>query len=203
MREIKSGLVDAKERSIVVLQNIPYHHSLVKANRFLLLLASFLMVFVFILGFLLLPEDDMLNTLKVEQKVNLPTYTSQNPVLSAEINALKAQLVGLVSGSIESKLRILEENIRVGSVTASLGTIQDLRNDVSVLRGYSAPQTKSVNSPANEELLKEVSHLRKLIYLILTSCGLMIAAIGGFWVKRHYQLDHKSAVYKVGPGGDQ
>ena len=190
MREIKSELVGAKERSIVVLTDTPQHQGLVKANRFLLLVASSLMIVVFVLGFFLLPSDDMLDNFNAKQEATPVAYALQNPVLSAEINTLKGQLVGLVSGSIESKLRTLEESIRIGSVNTSLGTIQDLKNDVKVLRSYSVPEKKERQSLANEALLQEVSQLKSLIYLTLTSCGLMIAAIGGFWVRNHYRLAH-------------
>ncbi len=192
MREIKSGLGDAgRQHDVVVLQNIPHHQGLVRANRFLLLLASLLMVIVFVLGFLLLPADNMLDNFKSKPQGKSVAYTIQNPVLSAEINTLKGQLVGLISGSIESKLRILEQSVRTGSITASLGTIQDLRNDVRVLRSYSSvADKKEVENPVNEALLKEVSQLKNLIYLTLASCGLMIAAIGGIWVRNRYRLDH-------------
>lgn len=193
MREIKSELSDAKgKHDIAVLQNIPHHHGLVKANRFLLLLVSSLMVVIFVLGFLLLPANSVLDTFKdMDETATTAVYAIQNPVLSAEINTLKGQLVGLISGSIESKLRTLEQSVRNGSISASLGTIQDLKNDVSVLRSYSTPEKKEAPNLANETLLKEVSQLKSLIYLTLTSCGIMIAAIGGVWVRNRFRLGHQ------------
>ncbi|MCK5828937.1 MAG: hypothetical protein KAH20_01375 [Methylococcales bacterium] len=202
MREIKSGLVNtSKQNKIIVLQNIPQHHGLVKANRFLLLLASSLMVIVFILGFLLIPTDDVLEDFKSNQKLgSTGGYNTENPVLSAEIKTLKGQFVGLISGSIESKLRILEDSVRKGSINASLGAIQDLRIDVKVLQSYSAPvvgKNKSKNQ-TNDEILKEVSQLKSLIYLTLGSCGLMIAAVCGFWFRKRYQLSHPNSSNRAG-----
>lgn len=193
MRKIKSEYDNAKDQhGIVVLQNIP-HQGLVKANRFLLLLATALMLIVFVLGFLLVPEDDMVNSLKSKKSSSNDVYSIQNPALSDEISILKGQLVGLVSGSIESKLRSLETSVRSGSVTDSLGTIQDLKNDVKVLQAYSVPGAKKAENQENKALLQEVSQLKRLIYLTITSCGLMFAAIAGFWVRRHYYLaDHSS-----------
>ena len=191
MRVIKTGSGDAKgQHGIVVLNDKPHYHGLVKANRFLLLLASSLMVIVFLLGFLLLPTDDVLDNFKAKDESIAITYAVENPVLSAEINTLKGQLVGLISGSIESKLRTLEATIKKGSITASLGTIQDLRNDVKVLQAYSVPEKKQVVNQVNQALMEEVSQLKSLIYLTLASCGLMIAAIAGFWVRNHYRLSH-------------
>ncbi len=191
MQKKEPELVATKEHGIIVLKDTPQHQGLVRANRFLLLVASSLMVVVFLLGFLLSPATDMLDQIKSKKELVSTGYTVQNPVLSAEINTLKGQLVGLVSGSIESKLRMLEQNIRTGQVRDSLGTIQDLKNDVKVLRSYSAPTVKEVFPVnANEALIEEVSHLKSLIYLTLTSCGLMIAAVGGFWVRNRYLLSH-------------
>ncbi|MEE9338012.1 MAG: hypothetical protein V3U87_08035 [Methylococcaceae bacterium] len=205
MRELKSELVNAEEqRDIVILQNIPQHQDLVKANRFLLLLASSLMVIVFILGFLLIPTGNMLDKFTSGRQVEASAvYTIENPVLSAEIKALKSQFVGLISGSIESKLRMLEESIRKGSIITSLDTVEDLRADVKVLQAYSVPLPvsgkRNIKNQGNAEILKEVSQLKTLIYLTLTSCGLMIAAICGFWVRRHFRLDQPdSSSVKVG-----
>ena len=197
MRDIKSELVDAKKCSIVVLTDTPQHQGLVKANRFLLLVASSLMVVVFVLGFFLLPSDDILDSFNAKQRVAPVAYALQNPVISAEINTLKGQLVGLVSGSIESKLRTIEESIRMGNMNTSLGTIQDLKNDVKVLRSYSVPENKVMKNQANEALFKEVSQLKNLIYLTLTSCGLMLAAIGGFWARNHYRLAHPRSLSRA------
>ena len=194
MRKIKSEFVGAEKRNIIILSDTPQHQGLVIANRFLLLVASSLMVIVFVLGFLLLPADDMLDNFKEKKKVIPEVYAMQNPALAAEINTLKGQLVGLVSGSIESKLRTLEESIRMGRMNTSLGTIQDLKNDVRILRSYSEPEKKQGQSPANEALLKEVSQLKNLIYLTLTSCGLLIAAVGGIWIRNHYRLSHSAPI---------
>jgi len=185
MGKIKPEFVATKDRDgIVVLQNIP-HQGLIKANRSLLLLATSLMIVVFVLGFLLVPEENMLANIKARKEGG---YSIQNPAVSDEINALKGQLVGLVSGSIESKLRALESSVRTGSVRDSLGTIQDLKNDVKVLQAYSIPEKTKVAEQKNQALLQEVSQLKRLIYLTLTSCGLMFAAIAGVWIRKHYRL---------------
>jgi len=85
----------------------------------------------------LVPAHDVTSFKKSEV-----TAAEMNPVLSAEVNNLKGQFVGLVSGSIESKLRTLEESVRLGTVSTALGTIEDLKNDVRVLRTYSEPPKK-------------------------------------------------------------
>ena len=113
---------------------------------------------------------------------------------------LKGQLIGLISGSIESKLRTLEVNVRSGSVSASdLGVIQDLKNDLQVLKTYSATgagrliadpyvQPKGGQREMSNQLLNEVSNLKQLIYLSLASCGLMFSAICGVWIRQSMRL---------------
>ena len=176
---------------VVVLQRIPSHQGLVKVNRWLMAMVFFLMTVIVIAGFFMLPANDLARYKKSEV-----TVAEMNPVLSAEVNTLKGQFVGLVSGSIESKLRSLEESIRQGTVSNSLGTIEDLKNDVKVLRSYSEPAKKEKVSISNEKLMQEMSELKRLIYVTLASCGLMLAAVAGIWFKNRYRLPYKEAIIR-------
>jgi len=115
--------------------------------------------------------------------------------LSAEVNTLKGQFVGLVSGSIESKLRTLEDSLRSGAVANSLGTIEDIKNDVKVLRTYSEP-VKKEPLVDNQQLMQEMSQLKRLIYLSFASCGLMLAAVAGIWIKNLKKLPSKEAIIR-------
>jgi hypothetical protein len=176
---------------VVVLQGIPSHQGLMKVNRWLMAMVFFLMAVIVIAGFLFLPATDVTSYKKAQ--VNI---AEMNPVLSAEVNTLKGQFVGLVSGSIESKLRSLEESVRLGTVSTALGTIEDLKNDVKVLRSYSEPAKKEPVAIPNEQLMREISELKRLIYVTLASCGLMLAAVVGIWFKNHYRLDYKKAIVR-------
>ncbi|SJM95877.1 hypothetical protein [Crenothrix polyspora] len=183
-RDIKFEIVDHRR----ALQKISPHHDLVKPKRWRVTALLAAMAVVIALGFAVSPDDNMETTVRMTKHVATPA----NPVLSSEINNLKGQFVGLISGSIENKLKTLEDNIRVGAVSNSLGTIQDLKNDVKVLRAYSQPSTPENSTVvSNAQLMKEMSHLRNLIYLTLSSCGLMIAAIAGTWIKNRKQLPFK------------
>lgn len=185
MREINSEIVKVQGK----LQSMPSYQGLIKVNRFLVALVFFLMIVVLIVGFLSVPAYSLMS------KNILPTeaYASEmNPVLSVEINALKKQLVGLISGSIENKLATLEESIRLGTVTNSLGTIEELKNDVKVLRSYSETPRKENVVVSNEQLRQEMSQLKNLIYVSLASCGLMLAAVAGIWIKKRNRLPYKN-----------
>ena len=180
-----------KKSEIVVLQRIPSHQGLIKVNRWLMAMVFFLMTVIVIAGFFMVPAHDVTSFKKSEV-----TATEMNPVLSAEVNTLKGQFVGLVSGSIESKLRTLEESVRLGTVSTALGTIEDLKNDVKVLRTYSEPPKKEKVALSNEQLMQEMSELKRLIYVTLGSCGLMLAAMAGIWFKNHYRLPYKEAIIR-------
>jgi cell division protein FtsB len=176
--------------SSTVVQIIPAHHALMTVNRLLLTIVCSLMVVVLIAGFLLIPTDSFINRYK--KATATEAYAAEmNPVISAEVNALKGQLVGLVSGSIESKLNALEESIRVGTVSSSIGTIEELKSDLKVLRSYSEPAKKEKVVISNEQLMQEMSQLKRLIYATLASCGLMLAAVAGIWIKKHNRLPYK------------
>jgi hypothetical protein len=158
-------------------------------NRVLLTIVCGLMVVVMIAGFLLIPTESVINR---KNSTSIETYaTEMNPVVSAEVNELKGKLVGLVSGSIENKLNALEESLRVGSVSSSIGTIEDLKSDLKVLRSYSESAQKSKVVVSNEQLMLEMSHLKRLIYTSLASCGLMLAALAGIWIKNRNRLPYK------------
>ena len=177
------------ETELIVLERIPSHQALMKVNRWLTAIIFILMAVIIVAGFYLIPDQDV-NRLKSSDI----RISEANPVLSAEVNTLKGQFVGLVSGSIESKLRTLEDSIRVGSVSNSLGTLEDLKNEVQVLKSYSeSPKVISTTVP-NEQIVQEMHSLKRLVYLTLASCGLMLAAVGGVWLNNRYRLPKKENV---------
>lgn len=182
-----------KRTEIVKIQGLvrtfPAHQQLVKVNRLLVGAVCFLMLVVVVLGFLFVPSSDGTGY----KKISVPNIaaTGMNPAVSAEVDTLKGQLIGLVSGSIEGKLRTLEDSIKSGTVDNSLGTIADLKNDIKVLRSYSDSPKKPEAVVSNVQLAEEVTHLKHLIYMSLASCGLMFAAAAGVWVKYRKRLPYK------------
>ena len=154
MPEINLDDANSESRALALLQAVQRHHALVKANRFLLGLVFVLMVAVLAMGLVLMPSQTNWPRSQASQ-VAMASNALQNPAISVEINTLKSQLFGLVSGSIESKLRSLEENIKRGSVADSLNTIQDLKSDVKVLNAYThAPRIKAPDAVVNQQLIK-------------------------------------------------
>lgn len=182
-----------KKTELVVLQAASTHQNLVKVNRWLLYTVFFLMSVIVIGGLFLFPGDDLM----AYKKLDTAKYSSEqaNPGLTAEVNALKGQFVGLVSGSIESKLRNLEESVRLGTTPDSLITIEELRNDIKTLRVYSDTQGNEIKvAVPNERLVEEMSSLKRLVYLSLASCGLLVVGIAGIWIKNRHLLPYKEVI---------
>lgn len=190
MPEINPDDVNAERSSLAVVQHNRQNQALMKANRFLLMLVFMLTVAVFVMGLILIPRQRNV-LLENHQTAATIAYQTQNPAISAEIRTLKGQLFGLVSGSIDSKLRSLEESIKKGSLTESLNTVQDIRSNVNLLNTYNAESAaKADELTINQRLIQEMSDLKDLVYLTFISCGLMFAAVGAIWLRSRYRLTH-------------
>ncbi|MBE0471658.1 MAG: hypothetical protein IBX55_19380 [Methyloprofundus sp.] len=197
MSDLRKKKENNKVRNLAVL-NSGTQLSVLKMNRLVLAVIISLMASVVFMGMLLMPENEIVpRTAQVHKSTEL--YNVQmNPVISAEVDALKSQLVALVSGSIESKLKTLEEGLKAGTISEiGLDTIQALKDDLVVLKTYSETGAgrliaqkylQQANKTENQELAQEVSRLRSLIYFLITSCGLMVAAVASVWVRRKYAL---------------
>jgi cell division protein FtsB len=185
-----------KKNSEIVVLHLPNNHSLVRHKPWLLAALIALMAVVILTGLLFMPSN---NFLANYQKVTATeaAIAQANPALSAEVDVLKAQVVGLVSGSIESKLRTLEASVRSGTLTNSLGTIDDLKNDLKLLRSYSEPAKNQPDAAAvNAQLMQEMAQLKRLIYLTIGSCALMLSVIAGVWIKNK-RLPYKEVLRKL------
>jgi hypothetical protein len=201
MRERNSDNDYVQGRNTIILHKIS-HLNLLQMNKLLSIIIVSLMIIVLALGYFMFPTNSLIHDYDAKQIQTNINKVDLNPVLSAEINTLKAQVVGLISGSIESKLRTLEVSIRSGKISSSdLGTIQDLKNDVKVLKTYSATgagrliatnQTLTTQNGAitSKKLVEEVTQLKSLIYISIASCGLMLAAIGGIWLQNRLRLGY-------------
>lgn len=189
MSEFERDEVYDRKHNVVVLQTVESDRALLKTNRLLVMAVFGLIVLVFLLGWVVVPRQHVLEQLGRSQASAV--YAAQNPALTAEISALKGQMFGLVSGSIESKLRSLEDTIRRGSLTDSLETLQDLKSEVKLLSSYSA--VKPEQAVVDQTVIHELSELKSLIYLSVVSCGLMLAALAGLWLRHRLRLTHHRA----------
>ncbi len=188
---------DPKKSAILVIHRVPCvasQSALVRSKRWLLRCAVLLLTVIFFGGFFWTPLSDY----ESFEKQAVGVYREKpNPRLMAEMDALKGQVVGLVSGSIESKLRTLETSLKTGTLDGSLSTLEEIKNDLKILRAYGPVEAEKIPAVRvdSERLAQEMSHLKRLIYLILASCGLMLAAVTGVWLKRQ-QLPFKEVVVR-------
>ena len=194
VRKLKSKKsVVNQSNEVVVLHQQLQQQKLLKINRFLIYGIFTLMLTVIVLGFVFIPDNQEKVLLNIDNSQLISQTQFKNPVLNAEVEHLKGQLVSVVSGSIEGKLSSLEESIKLGSVLGSLETLNGLRKDVKALRNYSLPEKKQLQQTAevNKALVAEVSQLRNLIYFTLGSCSLMFAAFTLVWLKNRKRLHYQ------------
>jgi hypothetical protein len=178
------------EQEVMVLHQEIQPQNLVKANRILLMASLVLMALVLVLSSFLLSSNDLVTELKEKQALETRSAL-KNSVVNEEVELLKGQLIGVISGSIESKLKSLEKNIQHGKSLTALETINSLKTDLKALRNYANPPValeKPADNPVNIAVIREMSQLKRLIYLTLGSCGLMFAALAGVWFKGRKNL---------------
>jgi len=206
MSNLRKKKENNKVRNVAVL-NSGTQVSILKMNRLVLAVITGLMATIVYMGIFLIPENNIASgTVQAQKPVELYDV-HMNPVVSAEMDALKSQLVALVSGSIEGKLRLLEESLKAGTYSENgLDTIAALKEDLKVLKTYSETGAgrliaqkylQESNLVENKNLVSEVSQLRSLIYFLITSCGLMFAVLASVWVRKKYLLKSDEAHQKI------
>lgn len=199
-RDVSANPENTRHTLITLPQQIEQQR-LQKMNRFLMIVVVILTAGVFILSFFVFPaEVDLANHLKNKQQmIEINTTFSAK---DGEIDRLKEELVGIVSGSILHKLATLEENIKLNSIRQSLQTVAYIRTELKTLNKYAEPLTEKQQQlvQVNTSLSKEVSSLRNLIYITLGSCSLMFCAFLLIWVKHKKRLlsqSSQSALTKI------
>lgn len=184
---------------------------LMHTNRLLLFMMLVMMAVVLILGYWIVPSHQLMRDVEARQRLTETRQALHNPALSAEVDQLKAQLVGIISGSIENKLRTLEASLTKEQVPAdALHVLQDLKNDIQLLRNYSqypvrdreteSRQETALAPPLDKQLMGEIMQLKGLLYISMVSCGLMFAAVTGVWLhgRARRALPEKSASKLLG-----
>jgi len=136
----------------------------------------------------------------------------KDPVLYRQVDLLRRQSNVLLTGSIETKLRLIESSLRRGKVRAAdLEMLQSLKEELKLLNNSShldssgalAGQPPSVvrrtgrgsaHRINNEQMLTEMAYMKNLLYVSIASCGLLFVSVGGLWLHssaRLRQLDAK------------
>lgn len=131
-------------------------------------------------------------------------YSDANSLVS-DVELLKGQMNYLITGTMESKIQRLEQNLKSGIISRKdLATLQELKEDLKVLEVHSPKNPAMASGLSNgiagtkspthaqaalysERLLKEISQVRNLFFISIASCGGVILIIGGAWLRGYYR----------------
>lgn len=181
-------------------QDLPVHYLsdvfLIRANRFLFCVVILLLAIIFSFAYALVPPNKQLI-----QFTNGQILAESSSVLAKDIAVLKNQMAGLISGSIETKLRNLELSIKADALSAAdLNIITGLRSDINILRSFSKLKQARLFTSEQEnikeinvakQLIREATQLKMLLYITLASCSLMLTGVVGVWLKNRYLLGYE------------
>lgn len=142
----------------------------------------------------------------------------KDPVLYRQVDLLRRQSNALLTGSIETKLRLIERSLRSGTVRAAdLEMLQSLKEELKFLKNSSLldsskelaarpPSTAQQTGRGsaylinNEQMLAEMAYMKNLLYVSIASCGLLFVGVGGLWLHssaRLRQLDAKISSSRI------
>lgn len=162
-----------------------------------LLIAAVILLFLQVKGFL--------NHL--EARPELPAGDGRLQVLDQQMQSLRSRFNGLLAESVENRLRILQNNLDKGVISAEdLRIFAELQRDLSLLEHYSgtgvavpgsaslehdryqpAPTPAVTHRAGNEQLVGEVREL-KVLLLICTTLLIVAGMLSAF----HHARRHRS-----------
>ena len=122
------------------------------------------------------------------------------PELEKQIATLEKQLTALTSETIDSRLKRIEEAIRVGQIRPEdVATVQELSKELNILKTYmfrdptELVELKQLQKDyrevretqkqqiSKEEAMREIAFLNNLYYATTGVFGLILAVMGGSW----------------------
>lgn len=118
-----------------------------------------------------------------------------------KLESLQNRMTVFVADSVETKLKTLEKNVTAGTVGAQeLKTLEELKGEVKLLENYSTGKRANLTDPARldharfqitpgtentalaaDDLLYEVTQMKRLLYLGIASCSFVGLMLGGYW----------------------
>jgi hypothetical protein len=133
---------------------------------------------------------------------------------NAQLESLQDRMTGFIAGSVEAKLKALENSVASGTVGAQeIRMFEELKNELKLLETYSAGRSGNltdqarldhprfqavggIGQPASHgELLREVLRLKILLYFSIASCGLVGAMVCGYWWQQHSRFKRLQAPF--------
>jgi len=140
--------------------------------------------------------------------------TAKIRIYNAQLESLQDRMTGFIAGSVETKLRALENSVAAGTVGAQeIRMFEELKNELKLLETYSAGKSGNFTDQTrldhprfqaapgfgqpvpNGELLREVLQLKILLYFSIASCGLFGAMVCGYWWQQHSRFKRLQAPF--------
>jgi len=122
-----------------------------------------------------------------------------------QLNTLKENMAAAVSGSVETRMRRLEQIVASGTVgSQEIQALEDLSRDLHVLENYTSggsghvmdaerlmhprlrPQTavlSDAGADASNDIARKLAQVKHLLYFGFASCGMALVLVGGYWWK--------------------
>ncbi|RYU62983.1 hypothetical protein EWI61_00495 [Methylolobus aquaticus] len=148
---------------------------------------------------------------RLEGGISAPALANsgQEPQLSPEVKTLEGRLARVLSASVESKLRRLEQSVERGAlggedlqlIEAAAGELRLLRSQPQGGMGHDRgatehPRYHSVQTPATaagKDPLGQVEELRALVYAVVVCVALLLLLAIGLWFSTSKQVRMISA----------
>ncbi len=147
---------------------------------------------------------------RLEGGISAPALANsgQEPQLSPEVKTLEGRLARVLSASVESKLRRLEQSVERGTLggedlqllEAAAGELRLLRSQPQGGMGQDRttehPRYRSVQAPATAtgtDALGQVEELRAIVYAVVVCVALLLLLAIGLWFSTSRQVRMISA----------
>jgi hypothetical protein len=122
----------------------------------------------------------------------------------SQLNTIKENMAAVVSDSMETRMRRLEQSVAAGTVGGpEIQALEDLSRDLHVLEKYTsgnngnvmdaerlmhprfrtqaAAALPGVGFDAGSDTLRELVRVKHLLFLSVASCSMVLALAGGYW----------------------
>jgi hypothetical protein len=140
---------------------------------------------------------------RLEGGIATPATVNQEPRLSPEVKTLEGRLARVLSASVESKLRRLEQSVERGTLggedlqllEAAAGELRLLRSQPAGGMGHDRapehPRYQAIESPATAagpDALGQVKELRAVVYAVVVCLALLLLLAIGLWFSTSRQV---------------
>jgi hypothetical protein len=179
-----------------------YRYSSIERQKWTLNLMVKMMTVLFITYFVLIFTPYVTGILEEYESILASEAEGMQrlPELKKQIQTIEKQLSALTTKSIENRLHVIEQAIKVGSIKPEeIATVQELKEDITILKTYmfrdpsELVELKQLQKNyqeiredqdkliTEEDALREINFVKNLFYASMSFFGLFLAAMGASW----------------------